>query len=326
MILKRNHSSCIIKLVCLAQKVQKLHAPARYELYELLEELKYGRPAVEQNWLDKKIKELKANRKRSFVRSGQTEKRDESKVEQINKWLEQYSIQDPAHPQYDSVAILFSDGEIVITKAGRLFGQRDLHVQRRAVQKLPPEGIKWPNRFGKYECVIIEGVGIANALYDMIWGSESITPLERKREEALEEIHKKIRENKEKQPKPLHPKDVLLKLGFKRFENPHNRYEEIYQKGGIKAYFEDDFLKAIDVPSLPKPNELLGGAYYDAYWYSIVTPDSIWIHQEGWFNNKELRRKVKEIRDRSGSSNSGFRVVEQTTPEELEFLGFTKVA
>lgn len=147
---------------------------------------------------------------RSFTRLGQVEERSKPDVEQINKWLKQHSIQDPAAPEYDHVAILFSDGEIVLTKAGRLFGQKEMHVQRKAVQKLPSEGIEWPNQLGKHQCVIVEDTDIANALYDMIWGSENITPQEKMREEALEEFFKKMREKKKEKPKRPHPKDTVM--------------------------------------------------------------------------------------------------------------------
>lgn len=262
---------------------------------------------------------------KSFTRLGQTD----PKVDRINEWLQKYSIDDPAAPEYDHVVILFSDGEISMTKAGSLFGQRRLSMQRRPVQKLPPQGIEWPNKYSGHPCVIVESVEIAEALYDKIWGSESRTPQEVKREEALEEIFKKMRENKKDQPKQTHPKDTILKLGFEKVEGPNqDRYKETYQKGDIKVYFEDGSLKAIDDSSLPKKDT--GGTYRDAHWYSIVTPDAIWLHPKGWFglkpDDKALRQLVDEIRNRSGSSNVGFTTVEQTSPEELESLGFVKVA
>lgn len=41
---------------------------------------------------------------------------------------------------------------------------------------------------------------------------------------------------------------------------------------------------------------------------------------------ERLAKKVDEIRGRSGSSNTGFRVVEQAIPEELKLLGFKRIA
>jgi hypothetical protein len=38
-----------------------LHTPVRHDLAVLLKELKYGRPARDQIWLDEKIKELKGD-------------------------------------------------------------------------------------------------------------------------------------------------------------------------------------------------------------------------------------------------------------------------
>jgi hypothetical protein len=40
------------------RSIRVLEAPQRYDLSECLRELKFGRPAADQIWLDERIKEL----------------------------------------------------------------------------------------------------------------------------------------------------------------------------------------------------------------------------------------------------------------------------
>jgi hypothetical protein len=92
----------------------------------------------------------------------------------IQALIDSLHILTPNAPQYDcgSLCILFSDGEIVMTKAGDLWLQRTQHVECCGTKEnCRIEGIKWPSKVGGHDCMVFEFEFLERmkTLRDLLW-------------------------------------------------------------------------------------------------------------------------------------------------------------
>ena len=76
--------------------------------------------------------------------------------EEINERAEELHRADMLDSDFCGMAyVVFTDGEICLTKAGRLFGQRGFHMQAGAVGGCP-QYLRFPQRFGEYTCCLLD--------------------------------------------------------------------------------------------------------------------------------------------------------------------------
>ena len=85
---------------------------------------------------------------------------------------------------------------------------------------------------------------------------------------------------------------------------------------------EDEALDSISLEGITYQ-----GQYYDAYWFTVMTEDEIYLHQAGWFGNKDLEREVVEVLGGNKSNYSFARdTLNDRQREELLDMGFIKIA
>lgn len=236
-------------------------------------------------------------------------------VEKIQQWIDKYAVKNPAERRFDGdhIYILFSDGELCLTKAGPLFGQRNLHMQRGASPNKAPEGIKWPSSYGSHPCVYVEESQIAEALSNMIFEPPVVGSQEYEREEGLRKFFEAHPMREKKEPSQY---DLAIQWGFEPFlkKGQKNLDSGWLKKGDVELFFDQGTsLKAIEI----------SGEYYDPYWYSRITPSGIYLHPTGWFGFEPEKKALKEKVYELARSN-----VHKTSEEiglELEKLGFKKI-
>ena len=61
------------------------------------------------------------------------------------------------------------------------------------------------------------------------------------------------------------------------------------------------------------------GKYYDIYWHAVMSEDEIWIHPNGWFQDKELSDLVGD------RANYNFDRETEIDRRKLEVLGFSRI-
>ena len=187
--------------------------------------------------------------------------------EEIQKWIDKYSVKDPSAAAYENghIYVLFSDGELDITKAGSLFGQRNLNMQRRPSKNKAPEGLKWPSSLGPHSCVFIEDGDVADALQSAIFEPPAVGSVEYNREEALGKFFR------ERKPvvKEVTAQDVAIATGFV----PQDINGSVFIKDDIKLNFQYGHLKAVETK----------GKHYDFHWYGRFNKNGIWLHPKGWW-------------------------------------------
>ena len=100
---------------------------------------------------------------------------------------------------------------------------------------------------------------------------------------------------------------------------------------GIKFYFElhyhgpdemteEEVKKVISLKGVCYDN-----GYYDVYWYTILTEDSIWLLKEGWFRDERIKKRSPLICNK-GNYNFQRDTLSDEDEEELVRLGFIRLS
>jgi hypothetical protein len=125
--------------------------------------------------------------------------RKAASVEEIQQWFDRYAITNPTDTKYDhtSLYIMFSDGEVCITKAGYLWGQRGMHMLSMAKEKAPPEGLRWPSAYNNHKCIIVDNHDVCEAMHDLLFDPPETESEEGKHRQHMKDFFDKVQKPNE---------------------------------------------------------------------------------------------------------------------------------